>query len=595
MAGSNETPPTGRGRRWAPRSAREQLQPVAAPEPPPRRRGGGFLGQLSAFFTFLVFAAVVVGGALVYAQGLVTAPGPLAQEKTVFIPRGSGRSDIAVQLEQEGVISSALMFEVTHLLAGSPNLRAGEYLFKQQASLKDVRDTLTEGRAIQHSLTIPEGLTSEQIVARIRENEILVGEIRNIPREGSLLPDTYRFERGMSREQFLVRMEREQRAVLNTIWQKRAADIPVKTPAELVTLASIVEKETGKADERPRVAGVFINRLNRNMRLESDPTIIYGLVGGRGSLGRPILASEIRQPTAYNTYVISGLPPGPIGNPGRAAMEAVANPMRHRELFFVADGTGGHTFSETYEQHLRAVARWREIERSQGGNTDRAPAGTAPPAAPAAGQPRTPGQRSDLPAPEIVIPGAVPLMEAATLDLSPPAQRVQTPALDAAPRPGPTAAQAAAPRPAASTAAPAIPPPAATAGTTALPAGVSAFAIPMPSMDVIAQFLPPEGAIDESNVPMASQTGVESFPLSANRRQEMRRNAQQAGTGVPATAFAGIDEAVSVPALSPAAGQPGTAGARTPRVVDASAGTARDPLRNRSFDLSTVKVVPNLR
>ncbi len=228
-------------------------------------------------------------------------------------------------------------------------------------------DTLVEGKAVLHSITMPEGLTSQQIVERLRDNDVLVGDIDEIPKEGALLPDTYKFARGMTRAQLLDRMQQEQARVLREVWARRAADLPVKNPQELVVLASIVEKETGRADERTRVAGVFINRLNRNMRLQSDPTIVYGLVGGKGTLGRGILRSEIDQPTPYNTYSIPGLPPGPITNPGRAAMEAVANPSRTRELYFVADGTGGHVFAETLEQHQRT---WR------GGGRSRASAAT---------------------------------------------------------------------------------------------------------------------------------------------------------------------------------------------------------------------------
>jgi UPF0755 protein len=180
-----------------------------------------------------------------------------------------------------------------------------------------------------------------------------------------LLPDTYKFERGTTRQQLVNSMQRAQREVLNQVWSRRSPELPIKTPQELVILASIVEKETGRADERTRVAGVFINRLSKRMKLQSDPTIVYGLVGGQGTLGRGILRSEIEKATAYNTYVIEGLPPGPIANPGRAALEAVANPSRTKDLFFVADGTGGHVFSETLDGHQRNVARWRQVEKAR--------------------------------------------------------------------------------------------------------------------------------------------------------------------------------------------------------------------------------------
>jgi UPF0755 protein len=187
--------------------------------------------------------------------------------------------------------------------------------------------------------------------------------VREIPREGTLLPETYKFPRGTSREQVIQRMQAAQKRAVAEIWERRSQDVPLKSPEQLITLASIVEKETGKPDERSRVAAVFVNRLKQKIKLQSDPTIIYGLVGGKGTLGRPIKRSEITQPSPYNTYVIDGLPPGPIANPGRASLEAAANPARTRDLFFVADGTGGHAFTETYDQHQKNVARLRTIEK----------------------------------------------------------------------------------------------------------------------------------------------------------------------------------------------------------------------------------------
>ncbi|MEI8146973.1 MAG: endolytic transglycosylase MltG, partial [Alphaproteobacteria bacterium] len=240
------------------------------------------------------------------------------------------------------------------------------YVFHRRVSMTEAMGVLFEGNAVEYRITIPEGLTSEQIVARLRENDVLVGELPRTPREGSLMPDTYKFTRGTSRQQIIDQMTRLQTRALQDIWNRRVADLPVRSPEELVILASIVEKETAKADERPRVAGVFVNRLNRRMRLESDPTVIYGVVGGRGRLDRPISRADLDRLTPYNTYRVEGLPPTPIGNPGRASMEAVANPMRHREVFFVADGTGGHAFAETLDQHNRNVARWRQIERERG-------------------------------------------------------------------------------------------------------------------------------------------------------------------------------------------------------------------------------------
>jgi UPF0755 protein len=228
------------------------------------------------------------------------------------------------------------------------------------------------------------------------ENQALSGNIKEIPREGTLLPETYKFTRGTPREVIIQRMEQAQRRLLREIWDRRMPDLPIKTPEQLVTLASIVEKETGRADERTRVAAVFVNRLRQKMKLQSDPTIIYGLVGGKGTLGHPITKSEKEQPTPYNTYIVDGLPPGPIANPGRASLEAVANPARTRELYFVADGTGGHTFSDSYDQHQKAVSRLRVHEQEQNGaKTDAAaaPAAAAPTPAPAEAPKPTPRPR----------------------------------------------------------------------------------------------------------------------------------------------------------------------------------------------------------
>jgi UPF0755 protein len=277
-------------------------------------------------------------------------------------------------------------------LKAREDLKAGEYQFGAHASLRDVVATIVEGKVIPHQISLPEGLTSEQIVARLLQDDILTGNIMEIPREGSLLPDTYNYTRGISREQIIQRMQAAQQRLVKEVWDRHSPDLPLKTPDQLVVLASLIEKETAKPEERTRVAAVFINRLKQRMRLQSDPTIIYGLVGGKGSLGRAIMKSEIDQPTAYNTYQIEGLPPGPIANPGRASLEAAANPARTRELYFVADGTGGHAFAETYEQHQKNVARLRSMEGDQ---KDPAPAEAQPAAspqqpAPAAAPPRRP-------------------------------------------------------------------------------------------------------------------------------------------------------------------------------------------------------------
>ncbi|MEN5081580.1 endolytic transglycosylase MltG [Bosea sp. TWI1241] len=353
--------------RVAPRSPNEALKPVAPPSPPPpkkpRRRRSPFVALLSGLFTALLVLAGLVGGGIAFVENRSRAPGPLASDKVVIIPRDSGLTDIAELLQREGLIEHSWAFRLSAMLSGNrARLKAGEYLFKARSSQNEIIDIIAEGKAVEHSVTVPEGLTSEQIIARLAENELLTGEVSKTPPEGVMLPDTYKFQRGASRQSIVDRMMRDQSRILKEIWARRPADLPIKTPQELVVLASIVEKETGRADERTRVAGVFINRLNRKMRLQSDPTIVYGLVGGKGTLGRGIMRAEITQATPYNTYTIDGLPPGPIANPGRAAMEAVVNHSRTKDLYFVADGSGGHAFAETLEQHNRNVAKWRQIE-----------------------------------------------------------------------------------------------------------------------------------------------------------------------------------------------------------------------------------------
>jgi len=386
----------------APRSPRTAIEPDTVEIPTRRSKSARhpFVVIGNAIISIFVLLAIVAGIALAIGKQRFDAPGPLAEDRVVSIPRGSGIRDIADVLVRDGVIDQPWVFVGGVLvLKAREGLKAGEYQFKAHSSIRDVVATIVDGRVVAHQFTVPEGLTSEQTVARLLDDDTLTGNIREIPREGTLLPDTYNFTRGVTREQMIQRMEQAEQRALKEIWDRRSPDLPLKTPDQLVSLASLVEKETGKPEERTRVAAVFVNRLKQKMRLQSDPTIIYGLVGGKGTLGRPIMKSEIDQATAYNTYQIDGLPPGPIANPGRASLEAAANPARTRELYFVADGTGGHAFAETYEQHQKNVARLRSIESDQ---KDQAPpdAQTPPPqAAPVAAAPapqphRAPARRN---------------------------------------------------------------------------------------------------------------------------------------------------------------------------------------------------------
>ena len=357
-------------KRITPRSPRAALEPESVPMPTRRstRARHPLVIVGNALFTILVIVVVAAGVTFFIGKQWFEAVGPLPEDKVVNIPARSGIRDIGELLQREGVIDRPWIFVVgaTALkLKTQGELRAGEYQFNKQASVRETVETILAGKAVQHLVTIAEGLTSEQIVQRLMDSEVLAGNIKEIPREGTLLPESYKINRSMPREQLIQRMQQDERRALQEIWERRNPDLPVKTPEQLVIFASIIEKETGRPDERTRVAAVFVNRLKQKMRLQSDPTITYGLVGGKGSLGHPITRSELEQPTPYNTYVIDGLPPGPITNPGRASLEAAANPARTKEVYFVADGTGGHAFAETYEQHQKNVARLRAIEHQQ--------------------------------------------------------------------------------------------------------------------------------------------------------------------------------------------------------------------------------------
>ena len=327
----------------------------------PLRRLTIMLGSAAA--TLAVVLALAFAWALWSYQG----PGPATDggaPRVVMLRKGAGLTEIAATLEREGAIRSQSMFAAAAQLTGAAkSLKAGEYEFKSRASMASILRDVREGKIVIHQVTIPEGMTSEAAVALLMERPDLTG-VAAAPPEGSILPETYQYERDEDRSAVLKRMMEAQDELLALLWEKRQPGLPIKTPQEAVTLASIVEKETGIAEERPQVAAVFVNRLRKGMRLESDPTIIYGLNGGK-PLGRGLRASELARPNAYNTYQIDGLPPTPIANPGRAALAAVLDPPQTDYLFFVADGSGGHVFALTYEEHLKNVAKWRNVERQR--------------------------------------------------------------------------------------------------------------------------------------------------------------------------------------------------------------------------------------
>jgi UPF0755 protein len=275
-----------------------------------KRKGGSSSREFVVFFdgllSFLMIVALAAGSAGAYFNNIYLASGRSGEDQTVIVPNRAGATDIAEILKQRNLIEDTLIFRIgAYIGRANGELKAGEYLIPKGSSTRDIIDILRSGQSIQYGVTIPEGLTSLQIVQRLRGVDVLSGDIRQIPAEGSLLPDTYRVTRGTSRESMLQIMQRAQRRVVDDVWKRRAAGLPLKSPDELVVLASIVEKETGKSAERARVAAVFVNRLNKRIRLQSDPTIIYGLVGGQGPLGRGLTRTEIDRATPYNTYVIT--------------------------------------------------------------------------------------------------------------------------------------------------------------------------------------------------------------------------------------------------------------------------------------------------
>lgn len=297
--------------------------------------------------------------------GLLLTSGPHSEDKRVMFKRGSSLRSVAVVLDDAGALRSPLLFRAYVRLQGKAGaLQAGEFDIPAGVNMPALLDVLVAGDVVLHPITIAEGLTSLQIIAQLQNEEVLVGEV-DVPPEGSLLPETYKVPRGMTRASLVEKMQRAQTQAIDALWPQRQKGLPVKNKREALILASIVERETGIAEERPLVAAAFTNRLKKGMRLQSDPTIIYGIVGGKGKLGRPIRRSEIKRKTAYNTYRINGLPPTPIANPGRAAIAAVLNPADSKAIYFVADGTGGHVFAETLAAHNRNVRRWREIEKQR--------------------------------------------------------------------------------------------------------------------------------------------------------------------------------------------------------------------------------------
>lgn len=335
------------------------------PEPDlPKSRRPVFTRVFGSLFLWLLAFGALIGALGFWAFLSFTAAGPLGASKIYEIEKGKDRADIAVALQDQGIIADARIFSAAAAVQGMRNskLKAGEFEFPAGASMQDVLAIITAGRFLTYKVTIPEGWTSQMVVARLEEQDKLDGTVSAVPIEGSIKPDTYVYRRGLTRDKLLADMKEAESKMVEELWAARPADTILKTKDEFVTLASIVEKETGIAEERPQVASVFINRLKQGMPLQSDPTIIYGIVGGKGKLERHLTKADIDKATPYNTYQIPALPPGPIANPGRAALEAVLNPDKTPYLYFVANGSGGHAFAATLDEHNANVKKWRALQ-----------------------------------------------------------------------------------------------------------------------------------------------------------------------------------------------------------------------------------------
>lgn len=311
----------------------------------------------------VLFGLAVLGlGAVAFVAWQYNADGPLRQPTAIIVERGTGLNALAADLQEAGIIDNQYILRLgSAILGDDAALRFGEYEVPAGASAAEVLALIRSGQTVRYRLTIPEGLTSFEIVERLRGESALTGEIAAVPPDGTLLPETYFYQRGMTRQDLLDQMSAAMDETIAELWPERADGLPFDTVQQAVILASIVEKETGVAGERSEVAGVFVNRLQAGMLLQTDPTVIYAVTDGQGPLGRPLTRADLRLDDPYNTYVHPGLPPGPIANPGRAAIEAALNPATTDNLYFVADCSGGHAFARTNAEHNRNVADYRRL------------------------------------------------------------------------------------------------------------------------------------------------------------------------------------------------------------------------------------------
>ena len=325
------------------------------------------MNRKNSWLTALILIILsAVGGGGLFGYMNFTQSGPLKSDLIIIIPKGSGIDSISRLLGRKGAISQPILFKLTVLtLRLEKVMRAGEFSIPKKASPRDILSILRSGKTVVRRFVAAEGLYTAEILARLRKADGFTGTVTETPKEGELLPETYHYNFGDNRNDLVRRMKVAMANTSEELWLLRDLGLPINTPQEAIILASIVEKETGLVEERRRVASVFINRLRLGMRLQSDPTVIYGLTNGTRRLGRPLKRKDLKSPNPYNTYLNKGLPPGPIANPGRASIKAVLNPIESTDLYFVADGKRGHAFSKTLSEHNKNVKVLRKLEREK--------------------------------------------------------------------------------------------------------------------------------------------------------------------------------------------------------------------------------------
>jgi len=331
-----------------------------------------FIGKLLRLFSCLVVLFII---SFVISSYLATEyynnEGPLTEEKIVIIPDGSSLKSAANKLAKENVLLNPELFTIlVRIMEPKKTIKAGQYKFSPNISPAQVFKKMEKGDIMSYSLTIPEGLMSSQIIQLINEAPHMTGTIKNTPKEGELLPETYEYTYNYDRQKLVNRMKNSMQQALDKAWENRVTGLPIKSKEDALILASIIEKETGVESERERVAAVFINRLKKRMRLQTDPTVIYAITKGEYVLERPLSRKDLKMDSPYNTYRNFGLPPGPIANPGQKAINAALNPAITNEYYFVADGTGGHKFSTTLKEHNQGVRNWRRISKQNKQNKD---------------------------------------------------------------------------------------------------------------------------------------------------------------------------------------------------------------------------------